>query len=374
MRRLIYDPRMRALAFQSVLLGAIVLAAAAAVLNARQALTERGLSSGFGFLAEPAGFALSESVLPYEAQDSVAAAFLAGLANTIAVSLSAIVLATVLGVLIGLARLSPNRMLSAFAGLYVEIFRNTPQLIQVIFWYSLIIALPPLRQAVDLGGVAFLSNRGLVVPWVEGAVAGRLAAAALGCGFIIALVVLCLPGRRRWRRTAMTFAAALPVGAVGLMASHGGVSYPRLQGFNFVGGTTVSPEFLALFLGLGLYIAAFIAEIVRAGLASVDRGQTEAALALGLPDAKVLASVRIPQALRVIVPPAAAQYISLVKNSSLGVAIGYPELFNVSNSLATLTGQAIECVGIMAVLYLLTALTMSALTNGFNRMTLITER
>ncbi len=374
MRRLLHNRRARSWIFQGLLVGGLLLVAVAAVHNARTALEARGIATGFDFLAAPAGFALSESVIAYDADASVGRAFLAGLANTLSVSLGAIVLATVLGVLVGLARLSRNRLLSGLAGLYVEVFRNTPQLIQIIFWYAVVIALPTIRNAVVLGGDIYISNRGLILPWLADPVAGTLVAGALSLGFIAAVVVLCLPGRHRWRGRAIAVALAVPLALLVLSIGLVGLSRPALQGFNFVGGVAVSPEFLALFLGLGLYIASFIAEIVRAGLASVDRGQIEAAVALGLPAGKVLFSVRIPQALRVIVPPAAAQYISLIKNSSLGVAIGYPELFNVSNSLASLTGQAIECVAIMGVLYLLTAMALSALANGYNRMTVITER
>ncbi|WP_119165549.1 amino acid ABC transporter permease [Algihabitans albus] len=360
--------------FQSLLVGGLALLAVTAFRNARQALEERGISTGFGFLDEPSGFALSESIIPFDPGASVAQAFLAGLANTVYVSLSAIILATVLGVLIGLARMSRNRLLSVFAGLYVELFRNTPQLIQIIFWYTFIIMLPNIRNAFDFGGGFYLSNRGLALAWLADPTAGALAATALGVGFVTALILLCLPGRRRWRGKAIALCIALPLLLLAVSVALFGISRPELTGFNFTGGVVVSPEFLALFLGLGCYIASFIAEIVRAGLTSVDKGQIEAADTLGLPTGKVLLSVKIPQALRVIVPVAAAQYISLVKNSSLGVAIGYPELFNVSNSLATLTGQAIECVAIMGVLYLLTAIGMSALANGFNKMTMITER
>ncbi|WMS44317.1 ABC transporter permease subunit [Acuticoccus sp. MNP-M23] len=374
MKRFIHDRRVRSFVFQGLLVGTLVLVLALAALNARQALGERGLSSGFGFLSEKAGFAVSESVIPFGPDNTVGRAFVAGLSNTISVSLAAIVLATLVGVVVGIARLSPNKLVARAAGVYVESFRNTPQLIQIIFWYALVISLPAIRQAFALGGGVFVSNRGLVMPWLDEPLAAGLAAAGLGAGFVAALVLVCLPGRRRWRGKAVAALLLVPVAGAVAAAAMVGLSVPELKGFNFRGGATISPEFLALFLGLGLYIAAFIAEIVRAGLAGVDKGQVEAARALGLSERTVLFSVRIPQALRIIVPPATAQYISLVKNSSLGVAIGYPELFNVSNSLATLTGQAIECVGIMALLYLATALGMSALANGFNRMTLITER
>jgi general L-amino acid transport system permease protein len=367
------DARVRGWVIQAVALCALGLLTWVMMDNASRALAERGLSSGFGFLDEPEGFTLSETILPFGPSDSFGRAFLAGLANTLKVSVAAIILATGLGALIGLARLSANPLLSALAGGYVELFRNTPQLLQIIFWYVALIALPTVQQAIALPLGAALSNRGLVLPWLEGD--GGFVAVGLACGLIAATTVLCVPRRWRGRGRAMAFAFALPpLVAWGLAGAPTAISVPALRGFNYAGGVTLSPEFLALFMGLSLYIASFIAEIVRAGLLSVDRGQMEAARALVLSPREVLGSVAVPQALRVIVPPMAAQHISLVKNSSLGVAIGYPELFNISNSAATLSGRAVECVAIMAGIYVLVALGLSALANAFNRATLIEER
>ncbi|GMG85197.1 amino acid ABC transporter permease [Paralimibaculum aggregatum] len=374
MARLFRDARIRAWIFQAFLICGLALAVGTAIHNALTALDARGIATGLGFLSERAGFDLSESIIPYGPQNSFLRAFLAGLANTIAVSVAAIVLATTLGVLVGLARLSPNLLLARLARGYVELFRNTPQLVQIIFWYALLIALPRVRNALDLGGGFFLSNRGLNFPWIAQPIPGGVASAVIGIGFFAIVIVLCLPGRKRWRGRAMAAIALSSIAALIGCFLFGGVSTPALKGFSFSGGAVLSPEFIALFLGLSLYIAAFIAEIVRAGLAGVDRGQIEAAEALGLSQGRVLTSVRIPQALRIIVPPATAQYISLVKNSSLGVAIGYPELFNVSNSISTLSGQAIECMTIMGLLYLSTALAMSAAANAFNRFVQVTER
>ncbi|MEM8552926.1 MAG: ABC transporter permease subunit [Pseudomonadota bacterium] len=374
MLRLWRDERMRAILFQVALIGGLAAVFFWGFQNARAALDARGISTGLGFLFERAGFDLSESVIPYGPNDTFLDAFLAGLGNTVFVSVAAIVLATVLGIVIGLARLSPNPLLSRLAAAYVELFRNTPQLVQIVFWYSLAIALPRVRDALDFGGGVFLSNRGLTFPWIGEPAVGNLVASVLGLSFLATLILVGLPGRRRWRGTALLGLWGVTLGVVVLGALTAGLERPALTGFNFRGGATLSPEFLALFLGLGLYIAAFMAEIVRAGLLSVDRGQIEAARTLGLPPRKILASVRIPQALRVIVPPAAAQYISLIKNSSLGVAIGYPELFNISNSIATLSGQAIEAVTIMGCLYLATALGVSAIANAYNRVVQVTER
>lgn len=375
MQRILRNKTYRAWFFQALLVGGLLAVVAVMWRNAQLALAARGIQTGFGFLGKAAEFSVSESVIPFAATDSVFRAFLVGLFNTFSVSVASIILATVLGVLVGIARLSSNRLLSGLARIYVEVFRNTPQLVQIIFWYTLVLALPSVRTALDVGFGVFISNRGVNFPWFADPATGGLVAIGLAVGVLGSIGVVCLPGRRRWRAKAVA-GLALGVPALAFAASGFDVSMsvPALKGFNFKGGGAVSPEFLALFLGLGLYIGAFVAEIVRAGLLSVDKGQIEAGHALGLPPSKVLFSVRIPQALRVIVPPIAAQYISLVKNSSLGVAIGYPELFNLSNSIATLSGQAIECVAIMGVLYLLTALGMSALSNAFNRMTRIVER
>lgn len=374
MTRLWRNAEVRAIVFQALLIGGLGAVLIWGFVNARDALDARGISTGLGFLSERSGFDISETVIPYGPNDTFLAAFLAGLGNTVFVSVAAIVLATVAGILVGLGRLSSNPLLSRLAAAYVEVFRNTPQLVQIVFWYSLAITLPRVRDALELGGGVFLSNRGLTFPWIADPAAGTMVASALGAAFLASLVLVGLPGRRRWRGTALVGLWLATLGIVVISAATAGLERPELRGFNFRGGATLSPEFLALWLGLGLYIAAFMAEIVRAGLRSVDPGQIEAARTLGLPPAKILASVRIPQALRVMVPPAAAQYISLIKNSSLGVAIGYPELFNISNSIATLSGQAIEAVTIMGVLYLLTALAVSALANAYNRVVQVTER
>jgi len=373
-RRIFQNTVFRAWFFQGLLVGVLTLAVACMWRNAQAALAARGIRTGFAFLFESAGFGVSQSVIPFTASDSIFWAFMVGLGNTFAVSIASIVLATTLGTLIGVARLSSNGLIAGLARGYVEVFRNSPQLVQVIFWYGLVLALPPIRNSHELGLGFFISNRGFYIPWFTRPETGALMALGLALGFLCALILLCLPGRRRRRgRTALASAIGVPLCAFALSGFDVDISVPVLKGFNFRGGSSISPEFLALFLGLGLYIAAFVAEIVRAGLSSVDPDQVEAAIALGIPAKNVLLSVKIPQALRVIIPPVAAQYISLVKNSSLGVAIGYPELFNLSNSITTLTGQAIECVAIMGALYLLTAIATSAALNLFNRASRIVE-
>lgn len=280
--------------------------------NTAANLEARHIASGFGFLTREAGFEIGESFfLRYSAADSYARALFVGLTNTLAVAAIGIVLATVLGGAIGLARLARNALLRALAAAYVEFLRNVPLLVQLFFWYALITeALPGPREALaPLPGV-FLTNRGIFFP---------------------------IPG-----------------------------SVPELSGFNFAGGTALSPEFAALLIGLATYTAAFIAEIVRAGIVAIERGQLDAAYALGLTRWQVTRRVVLPQALRVIVPPLASQYLNLTKNSSLAVAIGYPDLVSIANTTINQTGQAIEGVAIIMAVYLAVSLSISAVMNWYN--------
>ena len=275
-------------------------------------LEERRIASGFGFLGREAGFEISESAfLTYGAANSYLKALLVGLVNTLIVSVVGIVVATVLGTFIGLARLSRNFLLNRLSAIYVEFVRNVPVLVQLFFWYAVITeGMPGPREALSpLPGV-FLSNRGLFFPSFT--------------------------------------------------------SVPELQGFNFVGGLQVSPEFAALLVGLATYTAAFIAEIVRAGVLAVDRGQREAAHALGLTRTQTMRKVVLPQALRVIVPPMTSQFLNLTKNSSLAVAIGYPDLVSIANTTMNQTGQAIEGIAIIMAVYLTISLSISAFMNWYN--------
>lgn len=371
----------RGLLYQVLIVIAVLGIAAWMVTNAQHALANRGVATGFGFLGREAGFAISQSLIPYAPSDSFLRAFAVAVLNTLSVSIASVIGATVLGVLIGMARLSSNLIVARLASIYVELFRNTPQLVQISFWYLLVTRLPLPRQAWSIDGIGFLSNRGLVlaVPtdpawqWVTLAALGGAVAAWLFARYAAVL------RRRSGRRLAvLPIALGLLIGCPALVWGVTGaptaVDRPVLQGFNFHGGVTLAPEFIALFLGLSLYIAAFIAEIVRSGVQSIGRGQIEAARSIGLGPADLHRYVILPQALRVIVPPAASQYVSLFKNSSLGVAIGYPELFNISNTVTTLSGHAIECVLIMAGVYLLISLVISVVMNLYNRAVQIKER
>jgi general L-amino acid transport system permease protein len=304
--------RGRRIAYQAAAIGAAVLVAWFLVSNTMANLEERRIASGFGFLGREAGFEIGETVfLRYDASDSYLRALVIGLTNTLAVALVGVVLATVLGTFIGLFRLSKNFLLRTLSAAYVEFIRNVPLLVQLFFWYAVITeVMPGPREALSpLPGV-FLSNRGIFFP---------------------------------------TFS-----------------SVPELQGFNFAGGMAVTPEFAALLIGLTTYTAGFIAEIVRAGILAVDRGQGEAAHALGLSRGQTTRLVILPQALRVIVPPMTSQYLNLTKNSSLAVAIGYPDLVSIANTTMNQTGQAIEGVAVIMAVYLSISLSISALMNWYN--------
>jgi len=377
-----HNAGVRSLLYQVLVIGAVIAAAAYLIGNAQEAMGKRGISTGFGFLTQDAGFAIGETLIAYDSGDSYLRAYAVAILNTLKVSVLSIIAATLLGTLIGIARLSTNWIVSRLASIYIEVFRNTPQLVQIIFWYTLVIRLPHPKQAWSLGDWAFLTNRGLLMAWPsENPVfLWMLAAFAAACAGAWAFARFADRRRRRTGRALpvlwcnLGLVVALPLAAWLAGGAPTALDLPVLQGFNFVGGVAMSPEFIALLLGLSLYIAAFIAEIVRSGIQSVSRGQVEAARAVGLGRADLYTKVILPQALRVIIPPATAQYVSTAKNSSLGVAIGYPELFNVNNTITTLSGNTIECIGIMMAVYLTISFTLSAIMNVYNRSVQIKER
>lgn len=370
----------RGLLYQALVVVFVIGAAIYMIGNAQEAMHKRGIATGFGFLGQETGFPIGESLIPFSAADTYLRAYVVAVLNTLKVSALSIVAATVIGTVLGIARLSSNWLVSRLASIYVEAFRNTPQLVQIIFWYTLVTRLPGPRQAWNPVDGVFLSNRGLVFPWPVSEIFGW-AALALVIGCLGAFALTRWADRRR-RLTGRTLPAlwlslgvivGLPLVTWLLGGSPTAMSTPALGGFNFVGGLTLSPEFLALLLGLSLYIAAFIAEIVRSGIQSVPRGQIEAARAIGLKRGEIYRKVVLPQALRVIIPPAAAQYVSLTKNSSLGVAIGYPELFNVNNTIVTLSGNTIEAIAIMMAVYLSIAFTIALVMNWYNKLVQIKE-
>jgi general L-amino acid transport system permease protein len=369
--------RARAIAAQLALLAAVAFAVWYLASNTAQNLEARKIASGFGFLAREAGFEIGETPLvAYSAADSYARAILVGLINTFRVALIGVVLATVLGTLIGLARLSRNWLLSRLAAGYVELVRNVPLLVQLFFLYAVITEnLPGPRAALEpLPGV-FLSNRGIAFPLLQPHPVHAWLGLALLAGLALAWT-LARWARARQTRTGQPFPvlAAGTVLAIGVplavfLAAGGPLALdrPSLQGFNYAGGGAFTPEFAALLGGLTLYTAAFIAEIVRAGVLAVDRGQFEAAYSLGLPRRRTMRLVILPQALRVIVPPLTSQYLNLTKNSSLAVAIGYPDLVSIANTTMNQTGQAIEGIAIIMGVYLTISLSISALMNWYNK-------
>jgi general L-amino acid transport system permease protein len=377
-------PKIRAVFYQFVLLATVVWLGYEFALNVKANLDALKIASGFGFLDNTAGFAVNQSLIPYNESDTYGRVFLVGLLNTLLVAGIGIVLATILGFFIGIARLSPNWLLARLAEAYVELIRNLPLLFQLLFWYLAVLGtLPGPRQSISLFGEIFLNNRGIIVP---APVAGRGAGAvvAVFAVSVIAIVALKLWARRLQIRTGrqvpllwISLALLVVPSLVALIATGFPIGFerPELRGFNFVGGIRLLPEFVALLVALTTYTAAFIAEVVRAGLLAVPRGQSEAASALGLRRGLTLRLIVVPQALRVIVPPLTNQYLNLTKNSSLAVAIGYPDLFAVfAGTTLHQTGQAIEIIAITMAVYLAISLITSALMNWYNAHIRIAER
>jgi len=377
-------PKIRAAFYQLVLLAALLWLGVEIALNAKANLDAQKITSGFGFLDNTAGFGINQSLIAYNEADTYARVFFVGLLNTLLVAAIGIVLATILGFFVGLARLSPNWLVARLAGGYVELIRNLPLLFQLLFWYLAVLGtLPGPRQSISLFGEIFLNNRGIIVP-APVAGEGTGAVIAVFALSVIATVALRVWAKRRQMRTGRQFplfwvGLALVVGptlvALVAMGFPIGFESPELRGFNFVGGVRLLPEFIALLVALTTYTAAFIAEVVRAGVLAVPRGQTEAAFALGLRRGLALRLIVVPQALRVIVPPLTNQYLNLTKNSSLAVAVGYPDLFAVFAGTALhQTGQAIEIIAITMAVYLAISLITSALMNWYNARIQVAER
>ena len=373
----------RNLFFQLLAVGLTIALVAWLAINAADNLERRGISTGFGFLDREAGMEIGESLIAYDPSASYGRAFVVGLFNTLRVALIGIALASAVGLVVGLARLSRNWLIGRLAAIYVETLRNVPLLLQLFFWYALITEAAPLpREALNpLPGV-FLSARGLQIPALVADPAHAWALAAFAAG------AAGLWGWLRWARAkrertgaappawpvAVGLLVVLPALALAVAGRPIGVEFPELQRFNFRGGTALTPEFSALLLGLTLYTASFIAEIVRSGIQAIPRGQWEAARALGLKPGRVLKDVILPQALRVIIPPLTSQYLNLTKNSSLAVAIAYPDLVSIANVTINQTGQAIECIAIIMAVYLTVSLAISLAMNLYNRAVALVER
>ena len=353
------------------------------VSNTLANLERQNISSGFGFIQKESAFEIGESLIPYSAANTYGHALVVGALNTLKVAFVGIIATIILGTIVGVARLSGNWLVAKISAIYIEVMQDIPILLQLFFWYTIFYeTLPSPRQALNPMNGLFLCNRGVVfaVPESHPAHFGMFLALVCSCVIVYFL--------RRWarKRQAKT-GAAFPVFRVGLgiliglplivWAVYGApakMNTPQLIGFNFEGGLTLSPEFIALLLGLVLYTAAFVAEVVRAGIQAVSKGQREAAMSIGLKPNQVLQLVILPQALRVIIPPLTSQMLNLTKNSSLAVAIGFPDFVSVANTTMNQTGQSIEGVALIMVVYLIFSLSTSAFMNWYNKKVKLVER
>jgi general L-amino acid transport system permease protein len=378
-----YDPKVRAVFYQIGTLAMVGLLAYYLMSNTMANLERQAIATGFGFLDKQASFEIGESLISYSAANTYARAMVVGALNTLLVSFIGIIITLILGTFVGIARLSSNWLVSRLAAIYIEVFQDIPVLLQLFFWYAFFYEiLPSPRQALNLFSGVFLCNRGLIF----GIPAAHPAWKFVGLAFVAGCVAVYLIrrwARQRQDRTGQIFplvriATAILIGLPLIVWWLGGaptaMNVPELKGFNFKGGVSVSPEFTALLLGLVLYTAAFVAEVVRAGIQSVSKGQTEAAMSIGLKPGQVLNLVILPQALRVIIPPLTSQMLNLTKNSSLAVAIGYPDFVSVAGTTINQTGQAIEGVILIMAVYLLFSLSTSAFMNLYNKKMKLVER
>ena len=378
------NPQVRAIIFQAVALLATVAFGLYLFENTQDNLRRLGIASGFGFLSSPAGFDIIQTLIPYSAASSYSQVFWVALLNTLLVSALGIIFATLLGFIIGVARLSKNWLIAKLALVYIETFRNVPLLLQIFFWYFAVLrAAPAPRQSLSLGDTFFLNIRGLYLPAPQFQPGFGWVLATLGV-VIVSVIVLTRWARRRQMATGQIFPTlsaslalliGLPLIAFWLAGSPLHWQVPELRGFNFQGGLVIIPEMASLLLALSIYTAAFIAEIVRAGIQAVSHGQTEASFSLGLNSGMTLRLIILPQALRVIIPPMTNQYLNLTKNSSLAAAIGYPDLVSsFAGTTLNQTGQAIECIAITMAVYLTISLLISFVMNWYNRRVALVER
>lgn len=380
----LYDPKVRGIVAQVATIVLLLLVVGWLAHNAVVNLAARGIASGFGFLNDPAGFGILFSLIPYQESDTYARVFLIGLLNTLLVSALGIVAATILGFILGVARLSKNALVSALAAVYIETVRNIPPLLQIFFWYFAVLrAMPAPRQSHAWFDAIFLNIRGLYLPRpipTDGVVPFLV---AVGVALLLWWVIARW-AKRRQEATGQPFPVLgsglgllflLPALAWALFGAPFTWEIPELRGFNFVGGWVMIPELVALWLALSIYTSAFIAEIVRAGILAVPHGQTEAAMALGLTGGQRLRLVILPQAMRVIIPPLTSQYLNLTKNSSLAAAIGYPDLVGLfAGTVLNQTGQAIETIALAMAVYLSISVTISLFMNWYNKRMALVER
>jgi general L-amino acid transport system permease protein len=379
-----YRPEVRQALYQIITVVALVALFYILITNTAANLRRQNIASGFGFIDRTSGFDISQTLIAYDNGMTYGRAFLVGLFNTLLVAGLGIALATIIGFIIGIARLSTNWLVARLATVYVEVIRNVPLLLQLFFWYFVVLKnLPGPRQSHALPGGVFLNVRGLYLPEPIPGPGFRVVELAFLVG-LVASVVLYFIARSIQRSTghrlpvfwlSLALIVLMPLGVFIVMGQPLSFDYPELKGFNFQGGMVLQPEFIALLLGLSIYTASFIAEIVRSGIQGVSKGQKEAALALGLSNGQMLRLVVIPQAMRIIIPPLTSQFLNLTKNSSLAVAIGYPDLVSVwSGTVLNQTGQAVEVILVTMVVFLTISLLTSAFMNWFNKHMALVER
>jgi general L-amino acid transport system permease protein len=377
------DPKKRAIMFQIFILCMVGLLAYYLVSNTTANLEKQKIATGWGFLNKESSFEIGESLISYSAASTYARALLVGALNTLKVAFIGVLITLILGTIVGVARLSSNWLVSKLAGLYIEVMQDIPVLLQLFFWYAIFYeSLPSPRQALCPVSGLYLCNRGVAFTIPEAHPAHKYMLLALVIGCVVVYVI------RRWAKKRQDLTGKIfPIFRVGIAIIIGAplmvwlafgaptaLNAPKLVGFNFEGGVTVSPEFIALLMGLVLYTAAFVAEVVRAGIQSVSKGQREAAMSIGLRPPLVLNLVILPQALRVIIPPLTSQMLNLTKNSSLAVAIGFPDFVSVANTTINQTGQAVEGVALIMAVYLVFSLSTSAFMNWYNKKVKLVER
>jgi general L-amino acid transport system permease protein len=382
--RFIYDKRVRDVFWQVLLLAGLAAATFFIIRNASQNMVNAGIASGFDFLWRTSGIDVPFVLTNYTGNSNILALLWVGVVNTLVITAVSVVAATLLGFVVGVARLSKNKLLSGLAGAYIEFVRNIPLLFFVLFWYfGVIAALPGPRQSIGIFSVAYLNNRGLIVPAATDGWALKIAAWVVLAALVVQLAIAWWAKRRRdatgeifpvWA-TGLGLLVVLPIAAFAIATAVTPWDIPALRGFNFRGGFVLVPEFVALFAALTTYTGAFIAEIVRGGIQSVVKGQWEAAFALGLRPNRALSLVVIPQAMRVMIPPMTSQYLNVLKNSSFGAAIAFPELVSVFvGSALNNTGQAIEIIAITLAIYLAIGLAVSGFMNWYNAKTALVTR
>ncbi|GAB4071029.1 amino acid ABC transporter permease [Ancylobacter sonchi] len=378
------DPKVRSIVLQVVALVLVIVLGWMFIDNAKENLAAQKIATGFGFLENTAGFGISQTLISYSETSTYGRAFAVGILNTLLVAVIGIFFATIIGFLVGIGRLSKNFVIRLISTCYVELLRNLPPLFQILFWYLAVLsAMPNPRQSISIFGEAYISNRGIVVPRPLFGEGTGLVLWTFGFA-VLATVLIGAWGRQRREETGRGFPTlwiglgliiGLPLIAMIVTGFPITFEKPELKGFNFAGGMRVVPEFVALTVGLATYTAAFIAENVRAGITSVSHGQTEAANSLGLRSGYTMRLVVIPQAMRVIIPPLTSQYLNLTKNSSLAVAIGYPDLVAVfAGTTLNQTGQAIEIIAITMGVYLVISIITSVIMNAYNKRVALVER